>query len=247
MPEGDSVHRVARRMAVALTGRTIVASDFRVPGHATASLAGHRVTGFVARGKHMLLRTDAGWTVHTHVRMQGSWTVLAAGNRLPGSRADAARLLLHLDDGRTAVALDMPVLDLLRTADEAQVVCHLGPDLLTPAGPLGRGAAVPARRLAVDAGGRGRARAAGAAGAPMLCWGLANPGMVTTGDTRPGRTHWVYGRYGRPCLRCGTGVLFRPATGAGPGADRETWWCPSCQPSPAGATSSPRALSSRTG
>ena len=28
--------------------------------------------------------------------------------------------------------------------------------------------------------------------------------QITTGDTRPGRTHWVYGRGGQPCRRCGT-------------------------------------------
>lgn len=50
---------------------------------------------------------------------------------------------------------------------------------------------------------------------------------VTTGDKRPGRRLWVYGRVG-PCLRCGT----RIQTGElGPeGQERATWWCPSCQP-----------------
>ena len=53
-------------------------------------------------------------------------------------------------------------------------------------------------------------------------------GMATTGDVRRGRSHWVYGRAGRPCRRCGTPVRFRPATGT-PYA-REVWWCPACQP-----------------
>src|SRR5579859_232153 len=30
------------------------------------------------------------------------------------------------------------------------------------------------------------------------------PGHSTTGDTRPGRENWAYGRAGRPCRRCGT-------------------------------------------
>lgn len=29
---------------------------------------------------------------------------------------------------------------------------------------------------------------------------------VTTGDTRPGRQTWVYGRRGKPCRRCGTRI-----------------------------------------
>lgn len=37
---------------------------------------------------------------------------------------------------------------------------------------------------------------------------------------------WVYGRQGRPCRRCGTGILMRKQ-GAGV---RSTYWCPQCQP-----------------
>ena len=40
MPEGDSVYKAARRMADGLVGRTVTASDFRVPQHATADLSG---------------------------------------------------------------------------------------------------------------------------------------------------------------------------------------------------------------
>ncbi|UQU62425.1 hypothetical protein COUCH_25745 [Couchioplanes caeruleus] len=63
---------------------------------------------------------------------------------------------------------------------------------------------------------------------PVLRLGLRQGDQTTTGDRRRGENHWVYGRYRRPCRRCGTPVAFRPA-GAGP-YDRETWWCPSCQP-----------------
>jgi len=30
--------------------------------------------------------------------------------------------------------------------------------------------------------------------------------QITTGDTRPGRERWVYGRKGQPCRRCGTPI-----------------------------------------
>ena len=62
----------------------------------------------------------------------------------------------------------------------------------------------------------------------MMRLGLSQGHQVTTGNRRRGETHWVYGRYRRPCRRCGTPVAFQPA-GAGP-YDRETWWCPHCQP-----------------
>lgn len=266
--------RVAARLAGQLVGRQIVASDVRVPQHATADLTGQRITASLSRGKHLLLRTDAGLTLHTHLRMQGSWTVLGPGKRLPAGVRDRARVLLHLDDGRTAVALDMPVVDLLATSREAEVVGHLGPDLLDPEFDSDRAAANLARRpeRPVVAAVLDQRNLAGAGNlwtveslflrgvfpwtpaaavdlAPLvdllqrlLISGLRSPGMVTTGDRRPGRTHWVYGRAGRACRRCGTPVAFRPAHGGADTArpsrildggdlvDRETWWCPSCQP-----------------
>ena len=59
-------------------------------------------------------------------------------------------------------------------------------------------------------------------------------GMTTTGVRRRGENHWVTGRSNRPCRRCGTLVRFRPAVGSGAPYAREVWWCPSCQPAPAG-------------
>ncbi|MFE2430139.1 DNA-formamidopyrimidine glycosylase family protein [Streptomyces sp. NPDC059373] len=61
----------------------------------------------------------------------------------------------------------------------------------------------------------------------------ARPGHITTGDTRRGRTHWVYGRADRPCLRCGT--MIRVADLGPAGQERVTYWCPSCQRGPAPA------------
>ena len=37
--------------------------------------------------------------------------------------------------------------------------------------------------------------------------------QITTGDTRPGRTHWVAARTGKPCRRCGTPIR-RPTSPA---------------------------------
>ncbi|WP_127359493.1 DNA-formamidopyrimidine glycosylase family protein [Actinacidiphila soli] len=59
----------------------------------------------------------------------------------------------------------------------------------------------------------------------------ARPGHITTGETRRGRTHWVYGRADRPCLRCGTTI--RVADQGPAGQERVTYWCPSCQRGPA--------------
>lgn len=52
--------------------------------------------------------------------------------------------------------------------------------------------------------------------------------QITTGDNRPGRRHWVYGRKGEPCRRCGTPIEKRDETIGT--RDRVTYWCPRCQP-----------------
>ncbi|RSN67966.1 DNA-formamidopyrimidine glycosylase family protein [Actinomadura sp. WAC 06369] len=53
-------------------------------------------------------------------------------------------------------------------------------------------------------------------------------GHITTGDRRRGREHWVYGRAGRPCRRCGTEI--RRAGQASDAGERTAFWCPRCQP-----------------
>lgn len=55
---------------------------------------------------------------------------------------------------------------------------------------------------------------------------------VTTAESRRDRRLWVYGRPGRPCLRCGTPV--RAADQGRAGQERSTFWCPSCQAGPQG-------------
>jgi endonuclease-8 len=53
-------------------------------------------------------------------------------------------------------------------------------------------------------------------------------GHVTTGDPRRGHSHYVYGRGGHPCRRCGTPIRRREMT-AGVDGERVTYWCPHCQ------------------
>ena len=129
MPEGDSVWRTGRRLNRGLTGRTILRSDFRVPQHATADLAGRTVLGTETHGKHLFTRFDHELTLHTHLRMDGEWTVLGAGKRLPGRISGDVRVVLETDE-RLGVALRMPVVELMRTRDERRVTDSLGPDPL---------------------------------------------------------------------------------------------------------------------
>ena len=52
-------------------------------------------------------------------------------------------------------------------------------------------------------------------------------GHITTGSMRRGEEHWVYGRRGRPCRRCGTPIKKGEQ---GPvGEERLRFWCSNCQ------------------
>ncbi|MFH8366494.1 DNA-formamidopyrimidine glycosylase family protein [Streptomyces sp. NPDC018031] len=143
MPEGDTVWRTARKLHQALAGNRLTRCDLRVPRLATVDLTGRTVSEVVPRGKHLLIRVtgeepgghasraEGGLTLHSHLRMDGSWRIHRAGERWTGGPGYQIRAVLGTAE-RTAVGYRLPVLDLLRTADEERVVGHLGPDLLGP-------------------------------------------------------------------------------------------------------------------
>jgi endonuclease-8 len=74
----------------------------------------------------------------------------------------------------------------------------------------------------------------------LMLANLEHPEQSTTGSLRRGEDHWVAGRRGKPCRRCGTTILLGEQ---GPDTqERVTWWCPRCQ-----AASSPIDPAARTG
>lgn len=116
-------------MHEALSGRALTTWDLRVPQHATSDHRGSAVLEVASVGKHMLTRLDDGWTLHTHFRMDGMWHLYRSGARWSGGPQWQVRLVLGNAEW-TAVGYRMPVVDVLRTSDEPQVIGHLGPDLL---------------------------------------------------------------------------------------------------------------------
>lgn len=131
MPEGDTVHRSARRLHEALAGRVVTRFDVRWGSLEGGHLTGARTVEVVARGKHLLHRLDRGWTLHSHLRMEGSWHVRATKDAGTESRRRDVRAVVETTDW-TAIGLRLGMLDLVRTAEEDTLVGHLGPDLLGP-------------------------------------------------------------------------------------------------------------------
>jgi endonuclease-8 len=134
MPEGDTIHRAASRLAPALVGRTVLRFEaHRVPP--PWPKPGVEVTGVEARGKHLLVHFDDGWTLQTHMRMSGSWHLYRPRERWRKPR-HLLRALVEVGsaldgsdpDGWVGVCFSAPVVQLVR---EPRTL-HLGPDLCTP-------------------------------------------------------------------------------------------------------------------
>ncbi len=130
MAEGDTVFATAARMHEALAGHVLIATDLRVPRFATADLSGQVVREVAARGKHLLVRTDRGVSVHSHLGMDGSWRLYEPGERWRG-RAFEVRAVLTTE-ARIAVGHRLRRLEVIRTTAEPQLLIHLGPDVLGP-------------------------------------------------------------------------------------------------------------------
>jgi len=130
VPEGDTVWRAALHLDRALSGATLVETDFRVPAHATLDLSGRPVLTTLARGKHLLTRIGPDHTLHTHLKMEGSWHLYRPGTRWRRP-AHEARVVLRTEDW-TAVGFALGVTEVVARDAEDTVVGHLGPDLLGP-------------------------------------------------------------------------------------------------------------------
>uniref|UniRef100_UPI003217D6AC DNA-formamidopyrimidine glycosylase family protein n=1 Tax=uncultured Arthrobacter sp. TaxID=114050 RepID=UPI003217D6AC len=74
MPEGHSVHRLARQFGDVFTGeRLAVSSPQGRFSQGAALLDGHTLVGAVAHGKHLFLEFEHGLLLHVHLGLYGAW------------------------------------------------------------------------------------------------------------------------------------------------------------------------------
>lgn len=245
MPEGDYLHRAARRLQVLVGERLGVEAPH--PRAAAERLAerldGRRLLEVEAVGKNLLLRFEGGLVLRSHLRMRGRWQVRPRGS----APARRGRPWLVLQSGdHEAVLWNGPVLELSERA-----VRRLGPDILAeptdveamvvnlrrehPSRELGD--ALLDQRLIAGIGNLWKAESLWRAGlSPWKELGettddelrrvLAEARVLMSHSLGGGREERaVYRRQGRPCPRCGTAIRSR-----GQGDDNRTaYWCPRCQ------------------
>ncbi|MCB8997064.1 MAG: Fpg/Nei family DNA glycosylase [Actinobacteria bacterium] len=239
MPEGDAVRRSARALDAALRGREVLASDIRVPRFATVDLRGQRVLGTHAVGKHLLTRTDAGLTLHSHRRMEGRWVTGPADLRT--GPAHQIRVILRTADS-AAIGVRLAMVEIAPTTEERRWVGHLGPDIL--ADDFDPGLPLPENRPLVEMlldqrviaglGTMWAAEVAFAAGcSPYVRDAQVGAALARIREqmldsvqgARPRMN--VFERTGQPCRVCGAQI--RRGRVGRPPQDRVTYWCPVCQ------------------
>jgi endonuclease-8 len=243
MPEGDSLHRAARRLQVLVGERVEVETPH--PRAAVKGLAerldGRRLEGVEAVGKNLLLHFEGGLVVRSHLRMKGRWRVERRGT----ARAGKPWLVLRGAE-QEAVLWNGAVLELVG----ARGAPRLGPDILgeppdyetmlarlrsDPQREIGD--ALLDQRLVSGIGNLWKAEALWQA--QVSPWRPVRE--VSDGELRavleaahtlmraaldgPRPARRVYRHAGRPCPRCGDTVRSWPQ-----GDDARTaYWCPGCQ------------------
>jgi endonuclease-8 len=242
VPEGDAIHRAARRLQV-LVGQELQVETPH-PRAAVKQLAprldGRRLDSVEAIGKNLLFRFEGGLVLRSHLRMSGRWRVLERDAAVFGTPWLVLRGARH-----AGVLWNGPVLELDRG-----VAQRLGPDILAEppdyetmvrrlhtAAARQVGDALLDQRLVSGIGNvwkveslwterispwRAVADLSDDQLRSVLAW--AHSVMRARVDGVPYKAR-VYRRKGHMCPRCGTPVKAWPQGDAA----RMTYWCPRCQ------------------
>jgi len=243
MPEGDALHRAARRLQP-LVGERIEAESPSPQGEATGvarEVDGRVLESVDAIGKHLLLRFEGGVVLRSHLRMNGRWRIAPRGTT-------RGRPWLVLRGGAwEATQWNGPVLTL-----ERRPIRRLGPDLLADDTVVADvvlrvrrasqarvvGETLVDQRIVAGIGNMWVAEALWQARvSPWSPLGTVTDDELTrvlawaqdamrAAVASPRGPRAVYRWAGRPCSRCGTAIASR---GLGD-ANRTAYWCPACQP-----------------
>ncbi|HRE02209.1 MAG TPA: DNA-formamidopyrimidine glycosylase family protein, partial [Ilumatobacteraceae bacterium] len=127
MAEGDTIRRIADKVLARLVGQRCVGTTTRDPRLVGTDFTGRTLVSADAVGKHLFLRFDDGRSLHAHLLMTGNIVVGPAAPVAPSRR----RIEIDFEPGRFT-GVDVPLLDVIQTADEPSLIGHLGPDLCGP-------------------------------------------------------------------------------------------------------------------
>lgn len=128
MPEGDTIHRTAAALRIALVGKPLtrfvaprLVGPVPEPGRIVERVESH--------GKHLEITWDDGLILHTHMRMTGSWHLYRAGE-IWRRGVSQMRVEIEVSDW-VAVCFNAPVVETYREYNRSRHpgLGALGPDL----------------------------------------------------------------------------------------------------------------------
>ncbi len=247
MPEGHTIHRLARQHTRLLGGHPLAASSpqGRAVG-AAAAIDGQVLERIDPYGKHLLYRFAGDVTLHVHLGLYGRFVRVREPRGAP-------RLRLATPEGTTVQLSGPTACHLIEPPEEERLLARLGPDpLRADADPEQAWAALRRRRIPIAAALLDQSVLAGVGNVyraealhvrrldPLrpsrelereefdLLWGTiaaqltdgVRRGRIRTNPARGGR-HFVYRR--TRCASCAGPVSTAEV------AARTLYWCPACQ------------------
>lgn len=127
MPEGHTIHRLARRHRKLFAGTKIAASSPQGRfADGARILHGQELVETTARGKHLFYEFEDGEILHVHLGLIGRFRTYT---REPPDPTDATRLVVR-NDVATAYLSGPMVCDLVEPEDRDDIIGELGPDPL---------------------------------------------------------------------------------------------------------------------
>ena len=221
MPEGHSIHRIARQFNDVFTGESVrVSSPQGRYTDGAALLDGASILNAYAHGKHLFVPFNNELTLNVHLGIYGNWS-FGGDETFTGASSIGAPRKIGEKEYTAGEAEEYTGPPAPKGTTRCRIVSEHGwADLVGP---------TICRTLNPDEGAQVRAKL----GPDPLNTGVRVGRIITTEQKdRPGiheteawpeHANYVYQHHGEPCPRCGTTIRMEEIAG------RKLYWCPGCQ------------------
>jgi endonuclease-8 len=127
MPEGDTIHKIAAFLSVALRGQSL--ESVMVRGRDRPDLRGAEVLGVTSKGKHLFMELGGGRLLRVHLGLYGAWHRYPTGQ--PWKKPARQATLVLAVSGQRYVCFNAKEVEILEEQgfEARDLQSRLGPDL----------------------------------------------------------------------------------------------------------------------